>query len=58
VQARIFDFTRRFNEAASRYHELSFDSDIAEEERMYMLWVWPIKRVFQAEGKLSELTVG
>lgn len=36
-QARIFDFTRRFNEAAGRYHELSFDGDIAEEERIYML---------------------
>ena len=36
-QARLLDFSRRFNEAASRYHELSFIPDIDEEERIYML---------------------
>lgn len=37
MQARLFDFSRRFNEAAGRYHELSFVQDIDEEERIYML---------------------
>ena len=40
-QARLLDFSRRFNEAASRYHELSFIPDIDEEERIYMLYVPP-----------------
>lgn len=31
------DFSRRFNEAASKYHELSFIPEIDEEERIYML---------------------
>ncbi|KAI5452255.1 hypothetical protein NCC49_000819 [Naganishia albida] len=36
-QARLADFSRRFNEAAVKYHDLSFDQDIDEEERIYML---------------------
>lgn len=36
-QARLFDFSRRFNEAAGRYHELSFVQDIDEDERIFML---------------------
>lgn len=36
-QARLFDFSARFNEAAQRYHELSFVADIDEEERVQML---------------------
>ncbi|RSH91532.1 hypothetical protein EHS25_009831 [Saitozyma podzolica] len=36
-QARLFDFSARFNEAAQRYHELSFDSSIDEEDRLQML---------------------
>lgn len=36
-QARLFDFSRRFNEAASKYHELSFVAEIDEEERVFML---------------------
>ncbi|KAK4689442.1 COP9 signalosome complex subunit 4, partial [Tremellales sp. Uapishka_1] len=36
-QARLFDFSARFNEAAQRYHELSFDSSIDEDDRLKML---------------------
>lgn len=36
-QARISDYTRKFLEAASRYHELSYVGDIDEEERRHML---------------------
>ena len=36
-QARIHDYTRRFLEAAVRYHELSWETDIDEEERLHML---------------------
>ncbi|KAI0268284.1 hypothetical protein BC834DRAFT_868726 [Gloeopeniophorella convolvens] len=36
-QARISDYTRKFLEAASRYHELSFVGEIDEDERRYML---------------------
>ncbi|WWC64888.1 uncharacterized protein I303_107502 [Kwoniella dejecticola CBS 10117] len=36
-QARLFDFSARFNEAAQKYHEVSFDSAIAEEDRLQML---------------------
>ena len=38
-QARLLDHSRKFNEAASRYHELSFVTDIDEGERIFMLWV-------------------
>ena len=38
-QARILDYSRKFLEAASRYHELSWIADIDEEERLQMLWV-------------------
>ncbi|GHJ86662.1 hypothetical protein NliqN6_3064 [Naganishia liquefaciens] len=36
-QARLADFSRRFNEAAVKYHDLSFEQDIVEEERIFML---------------------
>lgn len=38
-QARMFDFSRRFAEASSKYHELSYNSNIAEEERIFCLCV-------------------
>lgn len=37
LQARLFDYSARFNEAAQRYHELSFDTAIDEEDRAHML---------------------
>nr|VWO97753.1 N/A [Ganoderma boninense] len=36
-QARISDYSRKFLEAASRYHELSWVTEIDEEERKHML---------------------
>jgi COP9 signalosome complex subunit 4 len=39
-QARISDFGRKFVEAATRYHELSWVSDIDEEERTQALFVF------------------
>ncbi|GAA6037358.1 hypothetical protein JCM8097_008528 [Rhodosporidiobolus ruineniae] len=36
-QARMFDFSRRFSDAASKYHEVSYVAEIAEEERLHML---------------------
>ncbi|KAH8118553.1 hypothetical protein DFH11DRAFT_1567955 [Phellopilus nigrolimitatus] len=36
-QARINDYTRKFLEAASRYHELSWAGEVDEEERSIML---------------------
>ncbi|KAJ9119688.1 hypothetical protein QFC22_003398 [Naganishia vaughanmartiniae] len=36
-QARLADFSRRFNEAAVKYHDLSFEQVIDEEERILML---------------------
>lgn len=38
-QARMFDYGRRFAEAAGKYHELSYVSDIEESERFFMLSV-------------------
>ena len=38
-QARISDYSRKFLEAASRYHELSYVGEIDEEERRHMLYV-------------------
>ena len=38
-QARISDYSRKFLEAASRYHELSWVPEIDEEERKHMLYV-------------------
>lgn len=40
-QARISDYSRKFLEAASRYHELSYVGDIDEDERRHMLCVFP-----------------
>ncbi|GAA5934286.1 uncharacterized protein JCM15063_004528 [Sporobolomyces koalae] len=36
-QARMFDFSRRFADAASKYHEISYVSVLAEEERLQAL---------------------
>ncbi|KAI9634212.1 putative COP9 signalosome complex subunit 4 [Dioszegia hungarica] len=36
-QARLADYSAKFNEAAQKYHELSFDVSIDEEERTQML---------------------
>lgn len=36
-QAKISDHTRKFQDAASRYHELSWVAEIDEEERAHML---------------------
>jgi COP9 signalosome complex subunit 4 len=36
-QARISDYGRKFLEAASRYHELSYVGEIDEDERRHML---------------------
>ncbi|KAI5124818.1 hypothetical protein M0805_005448 [Coniferiporia weirii] len=36
-QARLHDYSRRFLEAASRYHELSWTGEIDERERSFML---------------------
>lgn len=36
-QARMFDYSRRFAEAASKYHDLSYVSDIPEEDRLASL---------------------
>ncbi|WOO80576.1 COP9 signalosome complex subunit 4 [Vanrija pseudolonga] len=36
-QARLLDFAARFAEAAQKYHEISFNSAIAEEDRIQML---------------------
>ena len=38
-QARMFDFSRRFAEAASKYHEISYVSALAEDERLQALSV-------------------
>ena len=38
-QARISDYSRKFLEAASRYHELSWVTEIDEDDRAHMLWV-------------------
>ena len=40
-QARIMDYSRKFLEAASRYHELSWVAEIDEDERQHMLQVSP-----------------
>jgi COP9 signalosome complex subunit 4 len=36
-QARILDYTRKFLEAAVRYHELSWVAEIDEDDRRHML---------------------
>lgn len=36
-QARISDYSRKFLEAASRYHELSWVTEIDEDDRAHML---------------------
>jgi COP9 signalosome complex subunit 4 len=38
-QAKIHDYTRKFLEAAMRYHELSWEADIDEGDRLQMLCV-------------------
>lgn len=39
-QARINDYTRKFLEAASKYHELSWTGEIDEDERTFMLYAF------------------
>lgn len=39
-QARLHDYSRRFLEAASRYHELSYVAEIDEDDRKQMLQVF------------------
>lgn len=36
-QARISDYSRKFVEAAARYHELSWQSELDDEERLHIL---------------------
>lgn len=36
-QARMFDYSRRFVEAASKYHELSYVTTLDETERIFAL---------------------
>lgn len=38
-QARMFDYSRRFAEASSKYHEISYVGALADEERMQALCV-------------------
>lgn len=38
-QARMFDYARRFAEASSKYHELSYNAALAEEERLFTLYL-------------------
>ena len=38
-QARISDFSRKFLEAASKYHEISWMGVVDEEERTFALYV-------------------
>lgn len=38
-QARISDYSRKFLEAAARYHELSWVTEIDEDDRAHMLCV-------------------
>ena len=40
-QARISDYSRKFLEAASRYHEISWMGTIAEDNRMLALCAFP-----------------
>lgn len=37
----MFDYSRRFAEASSKYHELSYVTALAEEERLQALCVRP-----------------
>lgn len=37
-QARLLDFGRKFNEAALRYFELSWNTELAEEDRLQTLY--------------------
>ena len=50
LQAKLYDFSARFNEAAQRYHELSFDASIDEEDRGHMLYVGSSACVCPAVG--------
>lgn len=52
-QARLADFTRKFVDAAMRYHELSWIGDIDEEERSQALWVNSLQQLFV----LTNLTI-
>lgn len=39
AQARMFDYSRRFAESASKYHEISYDVQVDESERLAILYV-------------------
>lgn len=39
-QARLHDYSRKFLEAASRYHELSYVAEIDEDDRKQMLYAF------------------
>ncbi|KAJ7904551.1 hypothetical protein B0H14DRAFT_2663431 [Mycena olivaceomarginata] len=52
-QARISDYGRKFLEAASRYHELSYVGDIDEEERRHMLTAAVTSSLYRDERTLD-----
>ena len=54
-QARIMDYSRKFLEAASRYHELSWVPEIDEEERRHMLYVYLGYSPFPVRGSRLRL---
>jgi COP9 signalosome complex subunit 4 len=39
AQARMFDFSRKFAQAASKYHEISYNALVDEAERLAVLYV-------------------
>lgn len=41
-QARMFDFSRRFAEASSKYHEISYITKIDEDDRLSALCAFPL----------------
>ncbi len=55
-QARIHDYSRRFLEAAMKYHELSWVAEIDEEERKQMLCVTSVL-VHPAKEDLTHFTL-
>ncbi|GAA5847919.1 hypothetical protein JCM9279_003491 [Rhodotorula babjevae] len=51
-QARMFDFSRRFAEASSKYYELSYVVALAEDERMHTLNVAIVCAVLAPAGPI------
>lgn len=49
-QARIYDYRRRFLEASSRYHELSYVPELDEDDRMHALTAAVICAVLAGAG--------